>query len=154
MYKLSWSIFLLGGTQRKHLRDPSPGYLLRRCYVLPGTRFRHPVNGFWAGGLCLTVKSPSHVGSEATHTVDSSGVNGLKGDFGSSGKLGKAVPDRILGSVSPGREVGTIRVISTCLHCPHGYREHTRETQTCAYHLNLKCALATAWLTAYWSEQA
>ena len=75
-------------------------------------------------------------------------------DSGSSGKLGKAVPDRILGSVSPGREVGTIRVISTCLHCPHGYREHTRETQTCAYHLNLKCALATAWLTAYWSEQA
>ena len=74
--------------------------------------------------------------------------------FGSSGKLGKAVPDRILGSVSPGREVGTIRVISICLHCPHGYREHTRETQTCAYHLNLKCALATAWLTAYWSEQA
>ena len=122
--------------------------------VLSGTRFRHPVNGFWAGGLCLTVKSPSHVGSEATHIVDSSGANGLKGDFGSSGKLGKAVPDRILGSVSPGREVGTIRVISICLHCPHGYREHTRETQTCAYHLNLKCALATAWLTAYWSEQA
>ena len=88
-----------------------PLYLFKlgaRCYVLPGTRFRHPVNGFWAVGLCLTVKSPSHVGSEATHTADSSGANGLKGDFGSSGKLGKAVPDRILGSVSPGREVGTI----------------------------------------------
>ena len=59
---------------------------------------------------------PSHVGSEATHTADSSGANGLKGDFGSSGKLGKAVPDRILGSVSPGREVGTIRVTAQCKH--------------------------------------